>query len=220
MTLSRFKNRLLLAFATVAVVFAAIVIWFAVAAKRTSNALVSSLDTPGIAIAMKGELGRVMFGEVQVQGAQTIQGAGLDALLKPSKPMRSEGLISAYRRDPATFKHYAELFETAIHALHVGKVVDVDRTAYKFPMLSSELPLELSETLDAWHHPYCVSTVQNQIVVVNGGASVRSYSCASQKVTAKQVASASRSVFETAAGEVVVLVDDKRLDAASGEPTR
>jgi hypothetical protein len=75
------------------------------------------------------------------------------------------------------FKRYAELFDTASNAKAVGKAVKAHQPAYRLPMSSAELPLQTSEKLDAWGHPYCVSALKTSIVVLSGGPYTVSFSC-------------------------------------------
>jgi hypothetical protein len=104
-------------------------------------------------------------------------GAELRELLAPAKVGPSEGLIAAYQHDPATFRRYADLYDTAFNGLRIGTIVSANRTAYTLPMLGSELIVR-GETKDAWGHPYCVAAHKEQILFVSGGAHVNSFSCA------------------------------------------
>jgi HAMP domain-containing protein len=193
MAISRLRKRLLVAIGVVVVAVFALAISFIVSARRTAAELASVM--PDVAIAIKGAMGQAMFGAGRVA---------------PSKVGPKEGLIAAYQHDPATFRHYADLYDTASTGLRIGRIVSGNRTAYKLPMLSSELTIDRGETKDAWGHPYCITALKEQILVVSGGAQVNSFSCAQRKVSVGQLASTTRTIFETDAGEVIILVRENR----------
>ena len=90
--------------------------------------------------------------------------------------------------------------------MHIANAVQVDQSAYVLPMSSSDLPLQSSEKLDSWSHPYCVSSFKNALVVVSGGPQASTFSCAVQHLTKQQLANATRKVFQTAQGEVVLVL--------------
>lgn len=148
-----------------------------------------------------------MFGEFHPSNVEVSESMGLDALLASHKEaLQSEGLITAYQRDPERFRRFAALFDTVATAKHVGEVIQARQTALRFPFSSAELPLKDSEKLDPWNHPYCIHSSEGALFVVSGGPKASSFSCATQRVKDRQIASAIRKVFQTAEGEVVVVL--------------
>jgi hypothetical protein len=155
--------------------------------------------------ALKGEVGKAIFQGVRPAGHAT-EGTGLSALLAPPKEPQGEGLIAAYQHDRETFRRYARLFDTAAHAERLANAVQHDRTAYKLPISSSAVRIERAETTDAWGHTYCISASKTSIAVVSGGPEVGSFSCSNQKTPAQEIASATRNIFQSSTGEVVVVL--------------
>jgi len=160
---------------------------------------------PEALIAFKGSLGEVMFGNLQPQTVR--EGTGLDALLASAPAPQGEGLISAYQKDPERFKRYAQLFDTAVNAERVGQFVQANRSSYNLPLSSSALPLG-DERLDAWGHPYCVTTTKSGVAVVSRGKQAVSFDC-KRDIPDNEIMSARRLTFQTTGGQVVVLVGVK-----------
>lgn len=165
--------------------------------------------------ALKGEVGQAIFQGVRPAG-QATEGAGLSALLAPQKEPQGEGLIAAYQHDPERFRRYAQLFDTAANAERIAKAVQHDRTAYRLRISSSAVRIERAETTDAWGHAYCISASQTSIAVVSGGPEGGSFSCSNQKTSAQEIASATRNIFQSSTGEVVVVLKQ----VAEGVPPR
>jgi len=154
--------------------------------------------------AMKGELGKAVFADARAVGSGT-EDRGLNALFASPAEPQGEGLIAAYKRDPQTFKRYAQLLDTAINAMKIADAVRHDRSRYQLPISSLAMPLKRSEVLDAWGHIYCVSSLKTAVVVVSGGPDAATFSCPQQKTRAREISSAVRSVFQASNGEVVVV---------------
>lgn len=167
---------------------------------------VTPAQTEAMQIAFKGVLGEALFGNAKPQQAGIREGTGLDALLAPSAAPQGEGLISAYRKEPEKFKRYSQLFDTALNAKRIGRLVQTNRLSYKLPLASSSLSLGDGERLDAWGHPYCVTALKAGVAVVSGGPESKSFGCDKQQVRAHDLASAKREISETSSGEIVVLV--------------
>ncbi len=168
---------------------------------------VTPAQTEAMQIAFKGSLGEVMFGNVQPQTQAIRVGRGLDALLASTPPPQGEGLISAYQKDPAKFKKYAQLFDTAVNAKRVAQFIQANRSGYNLPLSTSALALD--ERLDAWGHPYCVTATRTGLAVVSGGAQSASFDCSKQNIPTKEIVAATRQIFQTTSGHVVVLVGDR-----------
>ena len=205
------NKRLFIWLGTTVVLVAAVIMGLVVYSFRSfaRTPIFSKAQMEDIETAMKGTAGAVMFGGVTATNVQTSEtkGKGLDALFAAqTKAPQGEGLITAYQRNPEWFRHYAQLFDTAATAMHVADAVHADQSAYVLPMSSSDLPLQSSEKLDSWSHPYCVNSFKNALVVVSGGPTASTFSCGAQRLTKQQVANATRKVFQTAQGEVVLVL--------------
>ncbi len=168
---------------------------------------VTAAQTDAMQTAFKGSLGEAMFGNGKPQPVAVKEGTGLDALLAPAPAGQSEGLISAYKRDPAKFKKYALLFDTALNATRVGQFVQANRSAYTLPLSTAALPLG-DEKLDAWGHPYCVTGTKAGVAVVSRGERTAYLDC-KRDIPAKEIASATRQIFQTSGGTVIVIVSEE-----------
>lgn len=136
-----------------------------------------------------------------------LQGSMGETLFGVSNPLpRGVGLITAYQRDPQTFRRYATLFDTVSTAMRIGKFVRQHQQSLRLPLVSTGLPLPAAGLLDPWHHPYCVTRLQNALVIVSGGPKARSFSCRAQHFRVQQISSVRRRVFQTPAGEVVLIL--------------
>jgi|GraSoiStandDraft_5_1057265.scaffolds.fasta_scaffold146829_1 hypothetical protein len=203
------RKRLFIWIGTTVVLVAAVIMGLVVYSLHSfaRTPIVTKLQMDDIETAVKGVAGELMFGEVNPTSVQTLEGKGLDALFAAQKqPPQGAGLIADYQRNPERFRHYAQLFDAAVTAMHIANAVQVDQSAYVLPMSSSDLPLQSSEKLDSWSHPYCVSSFKNALVVVSGGPQASTFSCAVQHLTKQQLANATRKVFQTAQGEVVLVL--------------
>jgi len=174
---------------------------------------VTPAQTEAMQIAFKGSLGEVMFGNVQPQPQAIREGTGLDALLASTPAPQGEGLISAYQKDPAKFKRYAQLFDTALNAGRVGQFIQANRSSFSLPLSTSALALR-DEGLDAWGHPYCITATKTGLAVVSGGAQSVSFDCNKQNIPTKEIVAATRKIFQTTSGHVVVLVGDRDVPKA------
>jgi hypothetical protein len=156
--------------------------------------------------AWKGSLGEAMFGNVQPQPEAVTEETGLDSVLASTPAPQGEGLISAYNKDPAKFKRYAQLYDTALNAKRVGLFVQANRSRYILPLSSSSLVLG-DERLDAWGHPYCVIATKAGVAVVSRGEQPTSFDC-ERDIPSKEIAAARRHIFQTTSGQVAVIVGD------------
>jgi hypothetical protein len=153
------------------------------------------------AIALKGSMGQAMFdGSVE---ARTIPGTGLDAVLQPAASPNSEGVLSAYKKNPEAFHRYARMFDTALSAQQVGKAV-LRLTPARLPHDSSHLDMESASTLDAWGEPFCIVPLRGRVAIVSGGPSKKT--CAALPLTRDQIAQSNRKVFAGPDDVVVVIV--------------
>jgi hypothetical protein len=167
---------------------------------------ITAAQATDIQLAFKGSLGEAIFGTVNPQNGSSSKGTGLDAVLTPSTATKSDGLIAEYQREPEKFRRYAQLFDTAITARHIGEALQANRANHKFPLLSSAVAMNANDSLDAWGHPYCVSALKDGLAVVSGGPDAKSFACDEQKIQSKELSSATRLIFQSSQGEVVVLV--------------
>jgi len=162
-----------------------------------------------IEVALKGELGQVIFSKerprvVDVQPGKT----GLDALLAPMPQANNPGpgLIEDYKRDPGKFKLYAQMFDTFTNAKQLGKAILSDNPELRVPKDSTTLPgMPPNITVDAWGHPFCVMPVEGGIAVISGGHTAQSFSCAELKLNRKELGRTNRSAYQDSFGEIVVL---------------
>jgi hypothetical protein len=168
--------------------------------------LITPAQTNDIQLAFKGALGEAMFGSRDKQIGPVTRGQGLDALLAPSNAPKGDGLIVDYQKNPAKYKRYAQLFDTAANAKGIGNAIESEHTKYKFPLLSSEMAPNASDRLDAWGHPYCVIALKNGLAIVSGGPDAKSFVCEEQRIGKKELSSATRQIFQDSQGEVIVLV--------------
>ena len=199
------KKRLLAVAASLGLVGLAIGAWVYQSLAHFSIP-VTAAQTDAMLTAFKGSLGEAIFGNAKPQPVAVNEGTGLDALLAPSPAAQSEGLIAAYQKDPAKFKKYALLFDTALNAKRVGQFVQANRSAYALPLSTSALPLG-DQKLDAWGHPYCVTATKAGLAVVSRGEQTASLDC-KRDIPAKEIAAATRQVFQTTGGTVVVLMSE------------
>jgi len=167
---------------------------------------ITAAQAEAMQIALKGSLGEAMFGTAKPQEIVSTEGTGLNAVLAPSPGAQGEGLIVAYQKDPEKFKRYSQLFDTALNAKRLGRMLEANRASYNFPLTSSSLTSGDGERLDAWGNPYCVTALKAGVAVVSGGPKSTSFGCDKQQIRAHELASAKREIFQTSGGEVVVLV--------------
>lgn len=168
---------------------------------------VTAAQTESIQIALKGSLGEALFGNVQPQPIAAMEVTGLDALLASTTAQQGEGLISAYQKDPARFKRYAQLFDTALNAMRIGQFVQANRSSYTLPLSTSALRMG-DEGLDAWKRPYCITATKEGVAVVSRGEHIASFDC-KRDIPANEIAAAKRQIFQTPSGQVVVLVAER-----------
>lgn len=205
------KKRILvraLVFVAVAMVGAGV---FALARWRAERSLDAALQSSDIQVMYEGSLGEALFTGAAPGHPMVVQGTGMKALLAPSKEPPRPGLIQAYEQNPRKFQRYAKLFETYLNALKLGQRVRQQKDQYQLPVASSNLRVPPDQKLDAWGHPYCISNVGESIAVVSGGPGASSFSCAQQRTSSREIAAASRTVFQTSQGEVVFVLEPDAL---------
>jgi len=156
-------------------------------------------------IALKGSLGEAIFGDAVRQQPIFTNGTGLDALLAASGTTQADGLISAYQKDPAKFKRYAQLFDAAFNARRIGKLINTNRSKYSLPLSTAAVQLD-GQQFDPWGHPYCVAATKDGVAVISAGPTGVPVECTRQAIPVKEIAAATRSVFQTQQGRVIVLV--------------
>jgi hypothetical protein len=156
-------------------------------------------------IAFKGVVGEAIFGGLHPEEVGQVEGkSGLDALLaSASSNLKSEGLISAYQKDPQKFKRYAEMLDTAMNATQVGDVL-LRQSAAHLPATSASLAMEARLKVDAWGSPFCIIPIGLRVAVVSGGPS--RLSCSALPLTDEQIASSHRDIFAGPSDVVVVVV--------------
>jgi len=142
---------------------------------------------------VKGPMGALLFGN------------GKPIAVTQQNGLESRGLIAEYYDNPEKFKAYAELFDTAMNAIQLGKQVSRSQNHYQFPFDSTALP-GLEQTRDAWNHPYCISRVGTTIAIVSGGPSASSFNCGKQKTRVTELTAPPRPTFQSSTGEVVTIV--------------
>jgi hypothetical protein len=157
-----------------------------------------------IMAAIKGTMGQTLF-----DGKR-----GPDAS-RASSSANQKGLIDAYRGDPAKFKHYAELFDTAMNAKEVGESLDQQHEGNPLPETSDRIgSLDSGAKLDAWGHAFCIVDMGTQIAVVSGGPMARSSNCSMLRQSL--LADRSEATFhELPSGAVVVLIARKAQNSNS-----
>jgi len=184
--------------------------------------------SPDLDVAFKGAAGETMFRVNEGKGIASEPGAGgLDQLLAPAKDgTAGDGILTAYERDPEKYKRYANLFDTATNALKIGQLVQRNPATYEYPLNSVKIHLPPAESLDAWHHPYCLEQYDSGVAVVSGGPAVESFDCKQQKTTPAEINGAGRPIFVSSTGEVVVIVKEalgsgpRRLNKNKGALSR
>jgi hypothetical protein len=199
-------RRLLISAGVIVVVASAVSGWFFYAARPVIS--LSAVQGNDMLTASKGALGEAIFSPAKPEAVRVVEGEGLSVLLAQSKESQGEGLIAAYKKDPERYKRYAQLLDTALNAQRLGEALRTGRGAYALPVASSALPFSPSEKLDSWGHPYCISRFKTGTAVVSGGPDATSFSCAQQRIREDEIASANRTIFQTASGEVVVVLPD------------
>jgi hypothetical protein len=127
-----------------------------------------------------------------------------------SKNVKTDGLIPEYLENPAKFKHYSELFDTAMNASKIGEVMAQQQKGQPLPETSAGIGSpESKSNLDAWGHLFCILVSGDRIAVVSGGPGASSSNCSALSKSL-HVDVAWRKFHETPSGAVVVLVDRKK----------
>ncbi len=163
-----------------------------------------------IMIAIKGTMGQALFDGTPVP---VISGAGgMDSLLAQRNPNggpNQEDLIDAYRKDPAKFRHYADLFDTAMNGEQVGESIAHWQNGKPIPETSDKIDsLKPEYKLDAWGHAFCILDIGGRIAVVSGGPETNFSGCS---VLFRSLIddNSKRNMHQTSSGAVVVLVARK-----------
>jgi hypothetical protein len=163
-----------------------------------------------IEIAFKGKLGEALF-----HGESAYPNAGAARTdSQADSNVNNEGLISDYIQNPAKFKHYSELFDTAMNATKVGEVIAQRKKGQPLRETSAGISsMESKFNLDAWGHPFCIIDTDGGVAVVSGGPDSNSFSCSGLSKS-MLVDSPKMKFREMPSGAVVVLVD------RDGEPPK
>jgi len=169
-----------------------------------------------IEFALRGTLGEALFhGKL---GSPIPGSGGMDSLLSsqgPSTNVTNKGLMAAYLKDPARFKHYSDLLDTAMNATKVGEMIALRQKGQPLPATSDGIELQEPKAyLDAWGRPFCVLDSGDRIAVVSGGPETNSFNC-SALPRSLLFDSSKRTFQETPSGAVVVLVDRKTQNPKS-----
>jgi hypothetical protein len=162
-------------------------------------------------ILFKGALGEALFrGKL---GDPTPGSGGMESLLRSQGAdtiPKNEGIIGEYLENPAKFKHYSELFDTAMNASLIGEAIAQRQRGQPLPETSAGIsPPESKSNLDAWGHPFCILGAGDRVAVVSGGPEINSLGCEAL-FKSLHVDGSWRKFHETPSGAVVVLVDRKK----------
>jgi hypothetical protein len=166
------------------------------------------LQAKDFEILFKGALGEALFhGKL---GDPIPGSGGMESLLRSQVSdtiPKNEGIIGEYLENPAKFKHYSELFDTATNAMKVGEMIAKRKKGEPLPETSTSISSRESKfNLDAWGHPFCILDSGNQTEVVSAGPEPNSLSCST--ISKSLITDNSeRKFYETPSGAVVVFID-------------
>ena len=147
------KKKIIVAFASVAVVLAGLVGFEYVRFTRTvRHPTLSESGANDVEAALKGAASDIVVLR-QSRGEQ-----------EPSP-----GLIEAYRKDPARFKSNAKYFDTWLNAAELGNFALENARPGNWVRSSTELQVPGSKSKDAWGHSYCVMRRDSLVLVISAG---------------------------------------------------
>jgi hypothetical protein len=122
-------------------------------------------DVPDLSVALKGLAGKSLLATGNIIPGESDWGGHNSNAIDMGKE-----LMTAYRKDPETYKRNAKVFETYAAAFDVGRVA-LSNSAPVRPISSANLAaLAPDKRLDAWGHPFCLMVTDNQIAVISGGS--------------------------------------------------
>jgi hypothetical protein len=160
-------------------------------------------------IALKGSIGRAIFSPKQneplLQKSAT-NSENLESVMAPN-PSASEGLIDDYERNPQEYERYAQMLDTALNAMHVGKVA-LNLASSRIPSSSSQLPLDSKAKVDSWGSPFCLVPLVGRLAVVSGGPTKTP--CNALPLSIEQLNRSERTVFAGPSESVIVIASKRQ----------